>query len=193
MGDVEEWFYGADGRDAGEQSFLDALRAVAATSSWGISPEETSCMTSGAPLYLSVDLPAMTTFPGNRAARQLELTLWPTDSHQGLRLDGDWGNDDTPLDDVWFIEGGRLQVVGVQARADDLAQWAVRWIERQLARRIRFRQWRMGGGGATMEDTGEAVGLKAGPWARIGTPIFDTVVPAGQSYDLFAFRRRTDQ
>ncbi len=150
-------------------------------------------MAFGAPLYLSVDLPAMTTFPGNRAARQLELALWPTDSHQGLRLDGDWGNDSTPLDDVWFIDGGRLQVVGVEASADDLAQWAIRWIERQLARRIRFRQWRVGGAAATMEDTGEAVGLKAGPWGRIGAPIFDTVVPASQPHDLFADSQRTDQ
>jgi len=155
---AEEWFGGTDGRTEEEQAFLSAVRAAAASSGWGITAGATASMSLDVPLYLSVDVPAMTTFPGTRAARQLEVTLWPEDSHRGLRLDGLWGNSDTPLDDVWVFEGGKLLVVGVQAQVEDLGQWTVSWIEHQLERRLRFRMWRAGGATATTDDTGEYVG-----------------------------------
>jgi hypothetical protein len=107
-GGGDEWFDGTAGRTEEEQAFLEALRVEAARSRWGLTPDDTASCPSMVPLYLSVDIPAMATFPGARAARQLELTLWPRDSHHGLRLDGLWGNADTPLDDVWVIEGGKL-------------------------------------------------------------------------------------
>jgi hypothetical protein len=183
--DGGEWFGGTDGRSEDEGRFLEALRAVAAGVNWEITPDETFAMPLGVPLYLSVDVPAMATFPGTRAARQLELTLWPRDSHQGLRLDGFWGNSDTPLDDVWVLEGGKLLVVGVEAPVEDLAQWAVPWIKRQLERRLRLRLWKAGGASATTEDTGEHVGLKAGPWRRVGAPSSEAALPAGRAHSFF--------
>lgn len=181
----DEWFEGTAGRTEEERAFFDALRVGAARSHWGIAPGHTASMSFLVPLYLTVDIPAMANFPGRRAARQLELTVWPWDSHEGLRLDGVWGNGHTPLDDVWVIEGGKLFVVGVEARPEELAEWAVRWIERQLARRLRFRTWKAGGAVATTEDTGEHVGLRASPWRRMGTPSSECVLPAREAHTFF--------
>ena len=73
----DEWFDGPAGRTEEERAFLDALRAAAAGSSWGITPDDTTSMLFDVPLYLAVDIPAMATFPGTRAARQLELAPGP--------------------------------------------------------------------------------------------------------------------
>jgi hypothetical protein len=180
------WFDGTDGRTDDERAFLDALRHLAASSDWAIVPDDTWSVPLGVPLYLSIDIPAMSSFPGTRAAHQLEVALWPPDSHRGLRLDGFWGNSATPLDDFWPLEGGKLLVVGVEARAEDLAAWTMRWIERQLDRRLRLQRWKTGGAVVTTEDTSEHVGLRGAPWRRhLGAPSAELVVPAAQAHAFF--------
>lgn len=179
-----QWFDGTDGRTDDERALLDALRGLASSSDWAIG-HDTWPVALGVPLYLSIDIPALSTFRGTRAAHQLEAARWPPDSHRGLRLDGFWGNSATPLDDFWPLEGGKLLVVGVEAMAADLAAWTGRRIEHQLDRRLRLQRWKTGGAVVATEDTSEHVGLRGGPWRRLGVPSAEVVLPAAQAHAFF--------
>lgn len=140
-------------------------------------------MAYGVPLYLAVDVPAMRTFPGRHAARQWEVAVWPSDSHQGLRLEGNWGDSQRPMDSIVVLERGSLVVAGVDAAPEELAAWTMHWLREQSTRLLRFRIWKTGAATARTEDTNEKIGGYAAPWRRIGSSSAETLVRACEDTD----------
>ncbi len=165
------WFSGADGRNTVEIRYLEALRKAAATASWELSARETESAHIGIPLYVSVEVPALTPFSDGRCAPSLEAELWPADSIYGVRLEGCWGDSRYPMDSVTTVESGELDVRGVEVSPEQLAAWTVDWLVRQLARTLLLRRWPSGALSVVLGDTGDEVARRGGFLKRRGTPV----------------------
>lgn len=164
----DKWFRGADGRNAAEVRYLDALRNAASTASWKLAGADTDSAHVGIPLYVSVEVPALKPFRDGRCAPSLEAQLWPADSIYGLRLEGCWGDSRYPMDSVTTVESGELDVRGVEVSPEQLAAWTVAWLVRQLARPLLLRRWPSGALSVVLGDTGDEVARSGGFLKRRG-------------------------
>lgn len=157
------WFSGDEPRTDDEARFLARLRELA--SGWpvpGLGPEATWCLTALVPLLVAVDSPSLA---GEVGLTSLHVGYWPP-TPQGLRLEGEWG------DDHLLDNGGSetdLRIQGVSGEPEFFADATAAWLATQLLRPIDRMDWlhgdrvvatriRLGGGGQTL--------VRRGSWLR---------------------------
>ena len=167
---AEDWFAGAEGREAEEQDFLDRLRERASEAPWSVSPLQTSAATWGVPIYLSVEIDSLSGLRKGHFPRDLEVAYFPASSASGRGLEGGWGDSRYPLDAQVAATGGPLEVWGIKAAPQQFADWAIEWFVAQLSRPLALQSWQRNATTVVLADVSKELGHTRAFWKRRGKP-----------------------
>lgn len=154
MNSAEEWFGGDEPRTREEARFLAALRSHQQV--WRdaeLSPRCTRTLARLLPLHVQIDLPAIPPEHLN-----LQVGYWSADGRR-IGVEAEWGNGH--LLDGHHAE--RLEIFGLPAEPEQLADMAARWLAVQLARSVDRSDWVASTGAVlasrwNLADQGEVVG-----------------------------------